>query len=154
MGASFSVHGKAGNTLHCHGSTEAVSVKYRVCRDASSIVMNGFKQNRSGSHSMTPMDVLTMPDAELHQGSAAHGASGTMPEQGNFFVQTVPVRMAQRAPSHPFAVGFESLNAPASWTCSDCSRYGRSLTSPSLRLGACLSCLLVLFAKSSFARHS
>lgn len=118
------------------------------------LAMNGFKQNRSGSHPMTPLDVLTMPAAELHQGSTAHGASGTMPEQGNFFVQTVPVRMAQRAPSHPFAVGFESLNAPASWTCSDCSRYGRSLTSPSLRLGACLSCLFVLFAKSSFARHS
>jgi len=105
MGASISVHGKAGNTLHCHGSTEAVSVKYRVCRDASSIVMNVFKQNRTGSHPMTPMDVLTMPDAEaaeLHQGSTAHGASGTMPEQGNFFVQTVPVRMAQRAPSGAF----------------------------------------------------
>jgi hypothetical protein len=35
MGATISVHGEAGNTLHCHGSTEAVSVKYPVCRDAS-----------------------------------------------------------------------------------------------------------------------
>jgi hypothetical protein len=119
------------------------------------LVMNGFKQTRSGSHPMTPMDVLTMPAAEPHQGSTAHGASGTMPEQGNgnFFIQTVPVRMAQRAPSHPFSVGFGSLNSPASWTRSDCSRWGRSLHLTISPVGS-LFVVSLCFVRQKFLREA
>jgi hypothetical protein len=117
------------------------------------LAMNGFKQNRSGSHPMTPLDVLAMPAAELHQGSTAHRASGTMPEQGNFFIQTVPVRMAQRGPSRPFSIRFEGLNSPAWWTCSDCSRWGRSLHLTISPVGS-LFVVSLCFVRQKFLREA